>query len=189
VAYPPPVPPRPGELSITAWLDPVLEYFARTAGIPTEQYVAQVGGEGIGFGLEMLADTFTKGWFNKVVQGLAGLIATSYAVFGRDVPVRLRRELLALGTHELLRVVKMSPAEVEEFRRSLVATVNALKRGDADALLASILKTPSEIAAALGIPMPAPTPRPAPAPAPAPVPKAEETRAEGIGVGVVPEIY
>jgi hypothetical protein len=186
VAYPLPTPPRPGEPSITAWLDPVLEYFARTAGIPTEQYVAQVGGEGIGFGLELLADTFTKGWFNKAVQGLTGLIATSYAVFGRDVPVRLRRELLALGTHELLRLVKMSPADVEEFRRSLVASVNALKRGDVDALLASILRTPTEIAIALGIytPTPRPAPTPAPAPAPAPAPKAEEA-----GVEVAPEIY
>ena len=152
------------EVSLTAWLDPAFEYFAREAGIPVSQYSSQVGGEGIAVSLEALADFFTKGWLNKAVQFIAGLIASGYAIWGRDVPTRLRRELLAVGTHELLRIVNPKPSEVDEVRRSLENFISAVQRGDWNAALASVLRTPAEIQAMLGAPAPAPTPTPPPAP-------------------------
>ena len=148
------------ELSITKWLDPALEYFARQAGIPAADYSAQVGGEGIGVALEFLADLFTKGWFNKVIQGIAGLFASGYAVFGKDVPVRLRKELLALGTHELLRIVDPKPSDIREVQESIFKFADAVKRGDVNAALASILRTPREVSgllAAMGVPVGAPS--------------------------------
>jgi len=143
------------EISITGWLDPAFRYFAEQSGIPIDQYSSQVGGEGIGTALEVVADFFTKGWLNKAVQAVAGLIADGYAIWGKDVPMRLRRELLALGTHELLRIVDPKPSDVIEFRRSLDSFVRAAQRGDWNAALSSVLRTPSEIQAMVGV---APTP-------------------------------
>jgi len=143
------------EISLTKWLDPALEYFAKQAGIPVDQYSAQVGGEGIGAGLEVVADFFTKGWLNKAIQGVSGLVATSYAVFGKDVPVRLRRELLAVGMHELLRIVDPKPSDVIEVTQSIHAFADAIKRGDVPAALESIFRTPAELEKmlkAVGIP-------------------------------------
>jgi len=155
------------EVTITKWLDPALKYFAEEAGIPIEQYSSQVGGEGIGVGLEAIADFFTKGWLNKTIQVIAGLIADGYAIWGKDVPVRLRRELLALGTHELLRFVDPKPSDVIEFQRSLPQFIDGMRRADYNAALASILRTPGEIQTMLRIaPAPAPTP-PTPPPTPA----------------------
>jgi hypothetical protein len=151
-------PPAPGELSITGWLDPALKYFAEQAKIPVDQYSAQVGGEGIGVALEAIADFFTKGWLNKGIQFLAGLIADCYAIWGKDVPTRLRRELLALGTHELLRIVNPKPSEVIEFRESLDTFIRAIQRGDYNTALSSVLRTPAEIKAMLGIRESAPAP-------------------------------
>jgi len=148
--------------SITGWLDPALKYFAEQAGIPVDQYSAQVGGEGIGVGLEAVADFFTKGWLNKAIQAAAGLIGSSYAVWGRDVPTRLRRELLAVGTHELLRIADPKPQDIVEVRRSVTEFVDAIMRGDWNAALASVLRTPGEIQAALGMSPPATPARPAP---------------------------
>jgi hypothetical protein len=159
------------EVSITSWLDPVFKYFAEQSGIPLDQYSSQVGGEGIGVGLEIIADFFTKGWLNKTIQAVAGLIADSYAIWGKDVPTRLRRELLALGTHELLRFVDPKPSDVIEFQRSLSVSIDAATRGDWNAFLASILRTPSEIQAMVGVVAPpalAPPPSIPPAPPPAP---------------------
>ena len=82
----------PGELSLTAWLDPAMKYFAEQAKIPVDQYSSQVGGEGIGVTMEVIADFFTKGWLNKEIQTGAGLLASGYAIWGKDVPPRLRRE-------------------------------------------------------------------------------------------------
>jgi len=158
------------EVSITSWLDPVFKYFAEQSGIPLDQYSSQVGGEGIGTALEIVADFFTKGWLNKTVQVVAGLIADGYAIWGKDVPTRLRRELLALGTHELLRFVDPKPSDVIEFQRSLSVSIDAAKRGDWNAFLASVLRTPPEIQSMLGVVAPLP---PAPSPLPPPAPSGE----------------
>jgi hypothetical protein len=156
------------EVSITGWLDPVFKYFAEQSGIPIEQYSAQVGGEGIGTALEVVADFFTKGWLNKSIQAVAGLIADGYAIWGKDVPTRLRRELLALGTHELLRLVDPKPSDVIEFQRSLSVSIDAAKRGDWNAFLASVLRTPSEIQSMVGVVAPLALAPPPPLPPPAP---------------------
>jgi len=138
------------EVSITGWLDPALKYFADQTRIPVDQYSSQVGGEGIGTALEMVADLFTKGWLNKGIQFLAGLIADGYAIWGKDVPTRLRRELLALGTHELLRIANPKPSDIIEVRQSIESFISAVQRGDWNAALASVLRTPSEIQAMVG---------------------------------------
>ena len=139
------------EVSITGWLDPALDYFAKQSGIPVDQYSSQVGGEGIGTALEMIADFFTKGWLNKGVQFTAGLIANSYAIWGKDVPIRLRRELLALGHHELLRIANPKPSDIIEMRQSIESFIRAAQRGDWNTALASILRTPAEIQAMFGV--------------------------------------
>jgi len=142
---------RPREVSLTGWLDPALEYFARQAGIPVDQYSAQVGGEGIGTALELIADLFTKGWLNKLVQFAAGAISSGYAIWGKDVPARLRRELLAIGTHELLRIVDPKPSDVKELMDTVKAAKEALERGDWQGFLASGLRAPEEVKEAVGL--------------------------------------
>jgi hypothetical protein len=149
------------EFNITGWLDPLLEHLAKQAGISTADYTAQVGGEGIGVGLELVADYFTKGWLNKLTQFTAGLIAGSYAIWGRDISPRFRKELVALGTHELLRIAKLTPEDIKELQESLTGTIKAAQAGDVSGVLASVLKTPSELGLA-----PAPSEIVAPSPAP-----------------------
>jgi len=147
------------EFSLTGWLDPVLEYFAREAGIPVGDYSAQVGGEGIGVTLEFIADLFSKGWLNKLIQVVTGGIATGYAIWGKDVPVRLRKELLALGTHELLRFIDPKPSDIIELRKSIDEFTKAVQRGDWDAALAAVLRSPEEMKAmfaAMGVPVESP---------------------------------
>lgn len=135
------------ELSLTRWVEPALEYFARESGIPVDDLAATQGGETIGTGLEVACDFFTKGWFNKAVQGLTGIIANSYAVWGKGVSSRLRKELLALGTHELLRILDPAPSEIFTIRSSMDESVAAIQRGDITGFLNSILRSPFEMQA------------------------------------------
>lgn len=176
------------EVSITGWLDPALKYFADQAGIPVYDYAAQVGGEGIATSLEVMADIFTKGWLNRLIQGGAGAIALSYSVWGKDVPTRLRKELLALGIHEGLRVVN-NPLSMTADAESLKAFVEAVMRGDWNAALASVLRTPGEFGFA--VPAPASSPLagynvPAlPPPPPPSVPTTVEAPKSGKGTYIV----
>jgi hypothetical protein len=172
--------PPAREFSITGWLDPALKYFAEQAKIPVDQYSAQVGGEGIGNALEFIANLFTKGFLNKTIQFVTGLIADGYAIWGKDVPLRLRRELLALGTHELLRIINITPEEAVQFRESLDEFISAIQRGDWNAALASILKSPAELKAMFGLTEKV-TPPPAsqtPMPTPSAKTKSEEVTPE-----------
>ena len=155
-----------GELSLTAWLDPALKYFAEQAGIPLEDYASTVGGIGEGFGLNIITDIFTKGWLSRLIKLTSGLIGTSYAVFGKDVPVRLRKDLLALGTTMALSGLATDPLKLKEDAESLADFIKSLQAGDVSRALATGLRTPGEISARLGMAAPAPAPAPAPTPAP-----------------------
>jgi len=156
MAMAPAATPARGPLSLTGWLDPALKYFADQAGISVEDYSSRVGGEGIGTAIEVLADLFSKGWLNKVIQVVAGLMASGYGTFGKDVPSRLRKELITLGTHELLRFVDPKPSELIEFRRSIDDFIDALRRGDMEGMKAAVFRSPSEwqaMLAAMGVPV------------------------------------
>lgn len=148
------------ELTLTSWLDPALRDFASQAGIKVADYSAGVGGEGIGTSLEILSDVFTKGWLNRLIQGSAGALALGYSIWGQDVPTRLRRELLALGTHEGLRVVN-NPLSLQADAESFKLFIEAVLRGDWNAALGYVFRTPRE----LGVTPPRPpTPTPSPGP-------------------------
>jgi hypothetical protein len=162
----------PEEFNITGWLDPLFKYFAEQSKLPVEDISANQGGEAIGVAMEVVSNIFTKGFLNKGIQFLAGLIADGYAIFGKDVSPRLRKELLAMGTHELLRIATMTPSEIKEFQESLKSFMEAVQKGDWNSALASVLRTPSEVKAMLGMgeveTMPSPVATLPPAPAESP---------------------
>jgi len=157
------------EISLTSWLDPINKYFADKAGIPVAEYSAYTGGELIGNILEVITDFFAKPWTSRLVQGVAGLIAVLYGVFGADVPTRLRRELIALGEHELLRLIHMTPDELREAQEQISRFTRSLQVGDIEGALSAAFRTPTEIVSAFGVQAPTPTPVPAPTPIPFPV--------------------
>jgi hypothetical protein len=166
----------PEEFNITGWLDPLFKYFAEQSKLPVEDISANQGGEAIGVAMEVVSNIFTKGFLNKGIQFLAGLIADGYAIFGKDVSPRLRKELLAMGTHELLRIATMTPDEVKEFQESLKSFMEAVQKGDWNSALASVLRTPSEVKSMLGMGSQVETmPSQVPPPASAEVPPAEQS--------------
>jgi len=173
-------------VSLTSWLDPVLSYFADKAGLPRDEHNAYVGGEIVANLADIPTDLFSKGWLNKVIHFVAGLIAGLYGVFGRDVPSRLRRELIAFAEHELWQIAHIKPEEIPQIKLSVNQFLTAAARGDWDTALSAILSTPEEISRTLGLGAPTPTPVataeavpivPAPAPAPAPAPQATPQQA------------
>ena len=160
--------------------EPILGPIARTAGIPESDFVPYEAGEITANITEFLANLFAKGWFNKAVQFIAGLIAVGYGVWGTK-DVKLKKELLMYGTHELLRVIQIHPAETSAIQESITQFSMALKTGNPNAVLQAIVRSPDEIknalmaiAQGLGIIKPSPAPAPStPSQAsslPAPVP-------------------
>jgi len=147
---------RPGEFTLTSWLDPVFDYFAKQADIPTADYTAVAGAQGIGASIEIITDLFTTGLLNKAINFLVGLASAGYGIWGKPTPTRLRRELITLGQHALTRVVDMKPSDALELRQSVDKLVEGLRLGDTGRVAEALLRSPEELRqmlAALGAPV------------------------------------
>jgi hypothetical protein len=143
-------PQRPGQFTLTSWLDPALEYFAKQAEIPTADYAAMAGGLGIGAGTSLLLDLFTKGLLNKGLNFAIGATVTSLSIWGKLTPTRLRKELIPWGLFNLLQVLDMKPSDALELRESVDKLVEGLKLGDTSKVAEALLRTPEELRQMLG---------------------------------------
>ena len=161
--------------SITRILDPILEPLAREMGVSTEDVSTILGGEVLGVLVEVISDSFLRGWLNKAVQGGVGLVSLLVSAFAPDVPSRVRLELLETGTHTLSRIVDPKPSDIREFKASLDEAISAIQRGDVVGLLKSGLRAPEEWETVSRIVRP-PTPRPTPTPRAGPVVRAPTPR-------------
>ena len=173
---------------LTSWADPLVAEIARRTGIPREHLAVGLGGELLANVLEQVSGLFTKGLGKVAVDAVAGSIAVGYAVFGKDVPERLRRELLTVGSHLLLRILEA--ANYVEFKAQLDSFINALRTRGLAYAVSSMFATPGEVMAKLGLGTrgvavatppgrvavtvvpPTATPAPTPTPSPRPTPKA-----------------
>lgn len=131
-------------VTLTSWLDGLMAEPSRRTGIPREQLSAHIGGEFIGSVLEVVSGLFSKGWLRVAVNAVAGIIALGYATYATGVSERLRREMLSMGSHLVFRSLEL--VKLSEFWSSLSSTAEAIKTGDVNAILSSVLKTPSEVA-------------------------------------------
>ncbi len=138
------------EFTLTKWLDPILDYFARESGISVEEYSSRVGGEGLGAAVEGITDYVARLWFSKLVQFIAGAVASGYATFGKDVHPRLRKELLTFGLHELFRVVDPSPEDIAKMQEEFGKFLDAVTRGDWQEALKWMIRSPEELTAPFG---------------------------------------
>ena len=159
-------------MGFTEILDPVLKHVADKVGIPADEYSRWTGGEIVGVILETIADFTTKGWLNKALQGLAGVLSYYYAT--KTLRGSTKRELVGLGNHLIGRVTDPKPesiAELKESISSLKSVVESkMKEGDVLGAIIEALKTgirsKEELESTLGITLGIPSPAPSPAPSP-----------------------
>jgi hypothetical protein len=150
--------------SITGWLDPLFKPFADWARIPVSDYSAHVGGEVLGTTVEYGSEFLTRPLLAKSAEFFSGLGCLLVGWFARVEPERLRRELVQIGTHLLLRIGKPTSIELFMLRRNVEDITSAIQKQDWNKLMRSLVYSPPEIQSAvlnfLGIPSPRP---PAPA--------------------------
>jgi len=133
---------------ITELFDPVFRGYASKVGVSESEASAILGGQVVASLLELTADTFTRGWLNKILQAAVGGVmlwqATSPRLSDRD-----KKELLVMGSHELTRVIDPTPSDIAELAASISQLVNNIKIGNLTAALSSGLRHPSEFQAAM----------------------------------------
>lgn len=135
------------ELSLTSWLDPLFDYFAKESGIPTNEYTAVAGGEGVGVTEEAVLDMFATGLLGKIIQFTTGLGCTLGGIYGKGISPRLKRELITWGQHSLTRVIDPKPSDIVELRADIDKLVAGMKLGDAGRITDAFLRSPEELKA------------------------------------------
>jgi len=170
----------PDRISLSEWLDPVIREVSEKVGIPTEDASTRIVGEGIGSASEYVLDVFTRGWLNKLIQAVIGLVCTGVS-FSPDVDIstRFRKELLTIGMHELLRVVDPKPSDIRELKASIEEFKSAVEKGDVvEAILSGVrpMEEWEAVSRMVGISTTPPaTPPPRTTRTPTPVPRARTT--------------
>ena len=132
--------------SITKFLDPVLDFFAKLGGYEgaeAEIYKAETGAEWLATLMELGIDWISKGYINRGLKALGAVIAGGLGLFNKKLPPRLRRELTSIGNHLLTRAVYVSPRVKLGEEEKLFA--EALARGDWNTALRLAFRTPEEL--------------------------------------------
>jgi hypothetical protein len=141
--------------SITAWLEPVLGWFADQGKLNKEDYVSQTGAEAFANGIEAFADMFLSALGSKVVQTLAGIATGCYAIWGPGVGTRLKKELITLANHMEMRLIDPTPSQLVDLRKDIDNLIGGAKLGEPNMLANAFLRSTDEITKgieALGIP-------------------------------------
>jgi len=163
-------------VSLTRWMDPFFEGLSRSTGIPTDQWAAHLGGEFIGWLVDVVLDAVTpKGsWLDPVVKLVAGLASGIYGGLGANVADRVRRETVQLGETMILSAIRYLVEDPNTPANSFNSFVNALQRGDLMGALSTMIKV--TVPAPVTVPPPPvavpPPPPPPPAAPPAAAPSA-----------------
>jgi hypothetical protein len=126
--------------------DGLFEGYAKRAGLPAGEVSTIAVSQALAAGIEAVADAFTKGWLNKLLQLAVGgslLVAAT-----GNLSERGKKELIVIGAHEVTRLIDPSPSDVKELADSLRQLIEAARRGDWIAALASGLRSPGEYAEA-----------------------------------------
>jgi len=173
------------ELSLTSWLDPIIEFFDKTAppageAVPRESRAIGLGGEALGVGEEAILDFLGTGLLGKIVQCVTGAGCILGATFSKDISRRLKNELYVWGVHSISRVIDPKPSDILELRMDIDKLVAGLKLRDAGRITDALLRSPEELKAMIAtltgpryaVPTGAPPAAPPTAPPTVPTPPA-----------------
>ena len=91
----------------------------------------------------------------------------------------------SFGTHNLLRVIHLTPDELGNIKSSLEEFMSNIKSGDVNRILAGMVRTPTELKMAIeSIAGAGAPPAPPPTPATAPLPTTTTRTTERLGISV-----
>lgn len=133
-------------MPLTKFLDPILNYFAKLAGlegVQAEDYKGATGGEFLGTVFEFINDMVTKGWLNKAVSAFSALV-TGLIVFKGSLDPRTKMELLQFANHLLSRIADAKPRDYQELAESVRDLIDAIKIGDLKLALRSGIRDVEE---------------------------------------------
>jgi hypothetical protein len=144
------------EITPTSILDPLVEGWAKEAGMTTENLSNIVGGNFIGGIAGVPMDMFLTQLGSKLVSfavGAAGLLFGTYSMKGKG---RMQRDTMQISARILTEFLDPSPSDVKAIQRQIRMLVQGVTQGRFDKVAYSLVRSPQEFAGLLPSPPPKP---------------------------------
>lgn len=132
------------ELSPTMFLDPLVEGWAKEAGIPTPELSGILGGDIIGGLIGVPLDMFLTQLGSKIASGalgVAGLLFGTYTMKGQG---RTQLDVMRIFSRLTTEVLDPSPSQIKEIQRNIGDLIDGFVQGRWDKVAYAIVRNPRE---------------------------------------------
>lgn len=132
------------ELSPTAMLDPLVEGWAKEAGISTPELSRMLGGDIIGGLIGVPLDMFLTQLGSKIASGaigVAGLLFGTYTMKGQG---RTQLDIMHIFSRLTTEVLDPSPSQIKEIQRNIGDLIDGFVQGRWDKVAYAVVRNPRE---------------------------------------------
>jgi len=132
------------ELAPTALLDPVVDGWAKEAGIPTEELSGILGGDIIGGIIGIPMDMFLTQLGSKIASGaigIAGLLFGTYTMKGQG---RAQLDVMRIFSRITTEILDPSPQQIKEIQKNIGDFFDGIFEGRWDKALYAVIRNPRE---------------------------------------------
>lgn len=132
------------ELSPTSMLDPLVEGWAKEAGISTPELSGILGGDIIGGLIGVPLDMFLTQLGSKIASGAlgaAGLLFGTYTLKGQG---RTQLDVIRIFSRLTTEILDPSPSQIKEIQRNIGDLIDGFVQGRWDKAAYAIVRNPRE---------------------------------------------
>ena len=132
------------DLSVTSILDPLVEGWAREAGIATKELSGILGTDIAGGIIGLPLDMFLTQLGSKIASlfiGAAGLLFGTYSMKGQG---RMQLDVMGISSRVMTEVLDPSPQQIKEIQRNISDLIDGAVAGRWDKVAYAIVRNPRE---------------------------------------------
>lgn len=132
------------ELSPTSMLDPLVEGWAKEAGISTPELSGILGGDIIGGLIGVPLDMFLTQLGSKIASGalgVAGLLFGTYTLKGQG---RTQLDVIRIFSRLTTEILDPSPSQIKEIQRNIGDLIDGFVQGRWDKVAYAVVRNPRE---------------------------------------------
>lgn len=140
-------------LGVTSMLDPMVDGWAKEAGMETGQLASMMGSNILGGVVKIPMDMFLTELGGKLVSGLMGLASLLLGTYTLKGQGRIQLDAMQFGSRMVTEILDPTPQQVKDIQRNVGDFVDGWVQGRWDKIAYSIIRNPREMAGILpGLP-------------------------------------
>jgi len=136
-------------LGVTSMLDPMVEGWAKEAGMETGQLASMMGSNILSGVVKIPMDMFLTELGGKLASGLMGLVSLLLGTYTLKGQGRLQLDSMQFGSRMVTEILDPTPQQMRDIQRNVGDFVDGWIQGRWDKVAYSIIRNPREMAGIL----------------------------------------